>query len=523
MANASPRRSRNTKRGAQETDTTASLDAVTTGNAGRDGTAPLLLFPQTEAGSRPELPPMATSDRIRDSLTDVGNAERFVERHRNKVRYVLTVGWFFWDGTRWQRDVDRVQANEYAIETIRAISVDIANGDMKLAGEIVRHIRDSLDDSRLNAMLKQAQGMRAITVEKKQLDTDPWLLNVRNGTLDLRTGKLRAHDPADLITKLVAVDYKPKARSKVWERFLDDITLGDKDLEQYLQRAAGYTLTGVTTEDVLFLLHGDGRSGKTTLLNVMAAILVDYWTTIDPETLMALAPGAAKYELATLPGTRFVTTSETDRGKRFDSSLLKRVTGGDTISARQVYQSPFIFKPQFKLWILTNHLPQNDDTSRAMRKRVKVLPFDADFSEVKDGDLEDKLLKFASAILAWMVHGCMAWRRSRDLSEPACVREATARYLDEQDVFGAFVQERCVTGEGCGIASLALLEDFNAWRQERAERPVDARELRRLAEAHGYRHGRTAKITLYRGIALKAAESCDGQRRSPATSSAETK
>jgi putative DNA primase/helicase len=280
---------------------------------------------------------------------------------------------------------------------------------------------------RLKAMWTLAKADLAVSPE--ELDTDPMLLNVENGTLDLRNGSLRPHMPEDLITKLAPVEFDVTAESPTFDRFLKQI-LVDKELIAFVQRYLGYSLTGSTKERTMAVLHGVGKNGKSTLVELFQDLLGDYSAVANPNTLMQQKHGDAtvQYQLAELTGARFVGISETKRDVKLEESVVKQITGNDTISARSPYGKPFGYRPQFKIWMSTNHKPEIPEGSEAIWDRMRLIPFNKRFEGSKaDTDLPDKLRAELPGVLAWAVMGCVEWYQ-HGLGSAAAVDRATAAY-----------------------------------------------------------------------------------------------
>ena len=278
-------------------------------------------------------------------------------------------------------------------------------------------------------MLAQSDRVHAATVD--QWDADPWLLNTPDYVIDLRTGVQRTHSPEDYITRLAAVS--PGGECPTWHAFLDRVTAGDKELQSFLQRVAGYSLTGITTEHALFFLYGKGANGKSVFVNTIAGILADYHKTAPIETFTAAHGDRHPTDLAMLRGARAVTATETEEGRKWAESRIKALTGGDRISARFMRQDFFEYTPQFKLIIAGNHKPGLRSVDEAIRRRFNLVPFTVTIPpDERDPKLTEKLKAEWPGILQWMVEGCLEWQRI-GLAPPKVVAEATAAYLEAED------------------------------------------------------------------------------------------
>lgn len=422
------------------------------------------------------------------NLTDWGNAQRLVARHGQDLRYCHAWGcWFVWDGTRWVRDADAevVRRAKDTVRTIYAEATACEDADRRKA--IAAHAKSSESESRIRAMISLAESEPDIPVAPVALDRDPYLLNVANGTVDLLTGELRPHEAEDLITKLAAVEYEADAPCPEWERFLETVTNSKATLATYLQRSAGYALTGDTSEQVMYLLHGTGANGKSTLLDTLRYVTGDYAMHTPTDTLMVKRGDAGvPNDLARLMGARFVSAVEAEDGKRLAESLVKQVTGGDPITARFMRAEWFEFTPTFKLFLAANHKPVIRGTDNAIWRRVQLIPFEVTIPEgARDKGLRDKLRAEASGILAWAVRGCLAWQRD-GLQAPEEVQAATQIYRAEMDMLAGFIEDRCTTSTGARVPSKALYKAYTDWCEESGERPETQRRLAQRLSERGY-------------------------------------
>jgi putative DNA primase/helicase len=266
----------------------------------------------------------------------------------------------------------------------------------------------------------------------------------------------------------------------VFDRFLERITGGDQALAGYLQRAIGYSITGVTGEQVLFFAHGHGANGKSTLMNAMRSALGDYWAALAPDTLVNDGSAQHPTNIADLVGKRFVVSQEVEEGRRIDEQLVKQLTGGDRLKARFMRQDFFEFTATHKIWLCANHKPFVRGTDHAIWRRIKLIPFTVTIPDSeRDTHLDAKLAAEAPGILAWAVQGCLWWQRD-GLAAPDSVEGATAGYRVEQDVLGRFLEDRCFVEPGneqmrCAAASLR--GSYVEWCDEQGERPMSARAL----------------------------------------------
>jgi putative DNA primase/helicase len=325
-----------------------------------------------------------------------------------------------------------------------------------------------------------------LAVSAEELDTDPMLLNVENGTVDLRTGSLRPHLPEDLITKLAPVEFDPVAEASRFMKFLKQ-TLVDAKLIAFVQRFLGYSLTGSTKQRALSVLHGVGKNGKSTLVEVFQDLMGDYSTTTNPDVVMRHRNGdaTAQYALAELKGVRLVSVSETKRGVELEEATVKQITGNDTISARAPYGKPFTYRPQFKLWLSTNHKPEIPDGSEAIWDRLRLIPFTQRFEgKGADTKLPEKLREELSGVLAWAVRGCVEWAQ-HGLGTSAAVERATAEYRAETDVIERFFEDVCVFGPEYSVSKKGLFEAYETWCLENGEGSISQNMFTRVMGERG--------------------------------------
>jgi putative DNA primase/helicase len=437
------------------------------------------------------------------NLTDLGNAERFVAHHGEDVRYCYQWRrWVVWTGARWERDeVGRV--HRLAKETVRSIyreASDEEDEDRRKA--LAKHARASESETRIRAMVELAKS--EIPASPDQFDADPWLLNTETGTIDLRTGELREHRREDLITKLAPVEYDPHAAAPTWAAFLERVLPGE-ELRQFVQRATGYSATGNTSEQCMFIHHGPGANGKSTFQETVSSALGDYAVRTPTETLLVKRSGGVPNDVARLKGARFVTASETEEGRRLAESLVKDLTGQDTISARFMWAEWFDFKPTHALHLSTNHKPEIRGTDAAIWRRIRLIPWAVTIPPAEqDKHLPEKLRDELPGVLAWIVRGCSEWQRE-GLRAPEEVRQATRAYRAEMDVLAAFLADCCVRDEDETAFAGELWGAWKRWCEETGEQfGTQKRFGGRLAE-RGFLNHRDSKTgrKVWSGLSLR--------------------
>ncbi len=311
-----------------------------------------------------------------------------------------------------------------------------------------------------------------LVVSSESLDTDPLLLNVENGTIDLRTGDLHAHCASDLLTKCAPVKYDQDARSPVFEAFVDAIFKGRGNLIKFVQKALGYSITGDVSEQAFFIQYGTGSNGKSTLEELIACLLGDYATACPPGLLTQKKHESHPTDLADLFGKRFVMTSEVKADARWDEERIKMLTGGDTVRARRMREDFWQFEPTHKLWISVNNKPITNDSSFGFWRRVRLIPFEVTFPKNRqDKRLLGKLKTELPGILNWLIEGCLAWQ-NEGLGTVEEVEKATADYQSESNTVELFIEERCERDSDSRVQSSHLFGAFKAWSKVRGDFPI---------------------------------------------------
>ena len=453
--------------------------------------------------------------------TDLGNAERLVAKHGDDLHYIHAWDqWAIFDGVRWKHD-DSGEIRRRCYDVARTVEDEKQwTQDSSAREELDDWAKDCESRGRLNAMYDLAGSLPGIPVRPDAFDRDPWLLNVQNGTIDLRTGKRRPHSREDLIAKLTPVTFDPAATCPRWNRFLDEIFEGKPNLPPFIQRMAGYSLTGITSEHCLFILHGDGRNGKGTLRDIMRALLGEYaheadFSTFEPTK--ADAAGAPREDLVDLMGRRFVAASEQEKDKRVDEALIKRLTGEDPIRARRLHENgTTAFVPVAKYWLLVNDLPRIRGTDKGIWSRIRKIPFDVEFEESKqDKGLRADLLAELPGILNWAIEGCRQWIERKGLDAPSEVTEATEKYRVDQDLIGRFISDlesatnmrrqpawpgewvrALIDGKTSAFVSTAeLYGKYEGWVQKNRLRPASiltfSKDINRRAKSLGIQAARS--------------------------------
>jgi putative DNA primase/helicase len=376
---------------------------------------------------------------------------------------------------------------ERAKETARSIYAEAAAAaDDTRRKALAKWAGQSEQRDRLAAMIELAKSEPGIPVRPNEFDTDPRLLNCLNGTLHLPTGTLQEHRREDLITRLCRAKYDPNAEAPVFHAFLEKV-LPDAANRAFVKRGMGYSASGETGEEVLFLPHGAGRNGKSKLLGSVGYTLGDYATTTRPQTFLAKKGEAIPNDVAALDGVRFVTSHEIEDGRNFDVSLIKQLTGGDPMSARYMRAEWFTFTPKFKVWFSVNHKPGIRDTTTSIWERVKLIPFTVTIpAKERDKRLAEKLEKEADGILRWLAEGYREWQQV-GLKEPEIVTEAIAAYRAEMDPIADFLADCCSLSPAATVTNPALWTAYSEWCRDNGERvPLGRTQFSQRLEERGF-------------------------------------
>jgi putative DNA primase/helicase len=436
---------------------------------------------------------------------DLGNMDRLVARHGADIRFCFDINrWLIWTGSKWADDRQAL-IQDRADETIREMyQAAFELDDKEKRNTQSKWALQSQNRGRIDSMIVLARAKVPITIT--ELDADPMLLGVKNGYIDLSTGELLPAERGRYVTKIAPVEYDPDAKAPRWLQFLDEIFNGDLEIIEFVQRSVGYLLTGDTREQCFFLLHGSGRNGKSTFIETLLSLLGPYGMATQPETIMMTRKdsGSASPELAALPGVRFLSTVETQENRRLNESLVKQLTGSDRINARRLYADFFEFYPEFKLCLASNYLPEIHDTSYAMWRRIRLIPFNVQFTDENDDkDLKKKLLAELPGILAWAVRGCLAWQRD-GLTAPASVLRATVEYQHTQDPIADFLDD-CIELDDVLVSTKAeVYRAYEGWCKKNGENPLTNRKLGGDLIARGWQEQRLhGGIRAWKGAGVK--------------------
>lgn len=441
------------------------------------------------------------------SMDDMGNALRIIDRYGDKIRYNhVEKRWMYYDERKWCYD-DTGTIYRIADSAIEGMKDEYnyyaaENGpDDDITKAFEKHMKNSRSRKAKKNMVEELQ--HHIPILPSALDRHKAIVNAPNGMINLKTGALIPHDPEKYITKILSVEYTDHADCPQWNAFLNDIFDGDRDLIRYIQKAVGYSLTGSTAEQCVFFLYGTGRNGKSTFLEVLRDVFGGYITNIQPETIMVRSGGSgnANSDIARLKGARLVTSVEPNEGMRLNEGLLKQLTGDDVVTARKLYSDEFEFKPEFKLWMATNHKPIIRGTDTGIWRRIHLIPFTVQIPEEKvDRKLPYKLKSELPAILKWCVDGCILWQRE-GLGMPAAVLNSVNEYRREMDVISTFIDACCIVAEGESVSANKLFAVYSEWCEQYCEYRMSSTKFG-MEMSKRFPKMKTKTTIMYRGITV---------------------
>lgn len=423
----------------------------------------------------------------RQPLTDEGNRNRFLSKYGDDLRFVPEWGWLMWGDRGWNlipKQKIRSMAEEVSGLVRDEMEILTDNSEIK---EYVKWLKYTGSRAGISAIVEMTETPESILRRPEDFDKNLTELACANGIVDLVTGEIRGFSRMDLVTKNTGIVYDPTARSERWEKFLETSTQGDKELQEYLQLAAGYTATGLNTEECFFVISGPKASGKSTYVDALLSALGEYATTSQSEVFMLRrGKDTATNEIARLAGMRMDSVSEVREGERFNDTLIKQIVGGDRVTARFLYKDTFEFVPQFKLWIATNHDPASNDD--AMLRRLKRIRFT---HSVPKSERDNKLKQAVrnqdrEAVLAWIVEGAMKYLAIGELKEPKVITAAVEEYQEEQDLMSQFINEELVNSEGSFMSFQDVHKAWVTWCRDSGHWPGTRNTFKQGMEERGY-------------------------------------
>lgn len=446
---------------------------------------------------------------VRDKLinaqqTDAGNAECFALLHNDHLRFCKSRNkWLGWDGFKWKVDTDG-EAQRRAIITVRArkyVASFIKDEDKRRELQNWANTSESL--SKRRAMLDTAKHLNPIEANIDMFDKNPLKVGVKNGTLNLETLELEEAKREDYISKQLNVEFNPQANAPTFRKFIDDIFAGDQELISYIQRAVGYSITGDTSEQVVFICHGNGANGKSVFLDALSSVLGDYADNCSFSTFEGNKRNDATNDLAKLKGKRFVTVIETDEDKRLAEARVKSVTGQDSITCRYLYCEYFSYQPEFKIWMAVNHKPLIKGTDRGIWRRIKLIPFTRNFEKSADPYLAQKLKTESSGILNWMLEGCKEWKEKR-LGTARAIEIASEAYKKESDLVQQWLEERTLSDSNSNTSCFDAYISFKEWCAHRKYPEFSMNSFGRVMSEKGYERKSNGKNREYIGLKIES-------------------
>lgn len=428
-------------------------------------------------------------------------AERFVAAYSNRLMYVHGLGWFCWNGTHWAEDKND-RPRRRVVDLLKVLRHEAVEMVEKERDRMISDVRKCESNGGITGVLDLAKSMHPMTTSVEEIDADPFRFNTRSGTLNLNTGALEKHDPADLITKCSKANVDTAASGGLWHTFLEQV-LPDADVRQYLQRVFGLAMLGIVREHNLPILSGSGGNGKSKCFEAVLHAFGDYGMSADPSLIMQQKNPRHGTFLAALHGMRLVVTSETNEGEKLAAATVKRLTGGDKIQANRMRQDPFEFTPSHSLVYCTNFKPKVDADDPAMWRRLAIIPFDQTIPrEQMDSQLGEKLEAEADAVLTWCWEGWREYKRLGGLAPPEAVLARTEEYRNDGDALAQFF-EQCTVESAMGrVPASTLYNEWRAFAMVNNHAAMTNTEFGRKLASRGLQKQKSKGVNQYLGISL---------------------
>jgi len=452
----------------------------------------------------------ADKELPRRSWDDTGETDRVIDQFGDVIKYsYINKCWYIFNGSYWEVDQSGKihQLIDAMTESIGKEKIEIPpDADEKEEAAIKKAFDKFVKHSRSNSAKKAVMDelKHRVSVAPNEFDIDKTLLNASNGYIDLASGELHDHDINKLFSKEANVEYSDKASCDECIKFLDQIFDHDQELIDYVQTAVGYSMTGSIKEQIMFILYGNGRNGKSVFLETISNILGTYAKTIQASSIMVKQnSGGPNSDIARLAGARLVTSSEPNEGLRMDEGLVKQLTGGDKVVARQLYGKEFEFEPEFKLWLATNHKPIIRGTDDGIWRRIRLIPFTVQIPDDQvDKDLKYKLARESIGILNWAVDGALKWQQ-HGLHTPRVIESASEGYREEMDVLSQFVSEACDTGTEYTINASQLYKLYKSWAEDNVQYQMSNTKFGREM-TNRFKKVHTRAGAIYKGLKVKS-------------------
>ncbi|MBU3111976.1 phage/plasmid primase, P4 family [Clostridium lacusfryxellense] len=455
---------------------------------------------------------------INYNFSDVGNAERLMAIYGKNIRYnPVRRSWLLWSSKHWEfdfvgkieglsRKVIRKLQTEGDDITLEGLPYDEQDKKEKLKQSIKKYVLRSESDGKIKAMVNQAMTQNSLIIT--ETDKNNYLLNIKNGTLNLKTGLLEKHDRRNFCTKVIDVEYDPKTQCPNWTSFINKIFMEDQELINYIQKSVGYSMTGDANLQCFYILHGNGANGKGTFIKTIMRFLGDYSDSLDAKSIMEkMGDEGTREEIAGLLGKRFVSVNEMKGSKSFDEGLLKSMTSGadETVKVRNLYESSFNLKPTFKLWMSTNHMPKINNDDDGIWRRIRKIPFKYKFV---DGDkdvnfFENKLLPEMPGILNWAIEGCLKWQQEGECI-PDVVKASVDEYRIDSDPIQRFIADECIVAnsETVRVNVPDMYKCYESWCKENKEYTLSSIKFTKKMNEKEFEKGRSNSGLYWKGIGL---------------------
>jgi P4 family phage/plasmid primase-like protien len=461
-------------------------------------------LPKVYTRPTPDFYPVEWSEQ----KSDKGNAELFARYFGYDILFVPEAGkaggYYVWNGTHWEHDKGNAAMYHMAKQITGILLIYASQQTTPVKQEEWASYAISCGNAgKLKNMIELVR-THVRTVHKSEFNNQPMLLNLHEGTVDLKTGTILPHDRNDLLTKCQSIPWKPAAECKRWLQFLNEVFEGNQQVIDFIQRAVGYTLTGLTIEEVLFIGWGTGRNGKGKFTDTLIALMGDYARPAKFDMFVAKKGDEGKAnDVAELFGARFVPASEGEQSKRLAEAKIKNMVSGDPVEGEKKYQDSFTYYPEYKIWLFTNYKPRIVGTDEGIWDKVIFIPFKRYFEpHERDKNLLAKLKQELPGILQWAIRGCLDWQE-QGLNVPECLKQATAEYRSEQNVLGHFVEEELVTNDKLKAPCGQMYEHYKSWTDKNGEYQMTATEFKERMEQRYGEAGRSAEGKFWKGVGIK--------------------
>ena len=437
-------------------------------------------------------------------------AERFIRAYGTQYLHVHGLGWHEYDGARWAECLDGSE-HRAALAVVKEARLELGRLSSDAAKELLRDITKVESAAGLDGMLSMAENMHPCALAAVNLDASPFLLNTRNGTVNLETGEVRHPNPGDHLSKVTAVAFDPAARSEVFEKFLERVQ-PDPEMRSFLARSLGSSLLGLVRDHKLHIWNGTGANGKGTLRDAVRYALGDYAVEVPPSILLlSKYASSGEQQRMRLKGARAVFCSEIQAGAAMDEATMKRLTGGDPVDAKQVYQKPITFDPSHTLFMLTNHLPMVHGDDPAVWRRILTVPFGEEITAAEmDGELPERLKAGANGVLAWLWHGWLDYQ-ANGLNPPKAVLTATEQYRLDSDPLARFLadEDAVLIGHGT-VGSAKFYQGFKDWANGQGEKvEMTNKAFSAAMEVRGHRKKQTSHGAEWQNLSLVVPDPSD--------------